>query len=182
MDASLHYLQGKAERLTRSALPAFRNQVDKNARARTVVVALGSNMGDRRAHLRGAIRQLRQLLADLRVSSMIETEPVGVEPQARFLNAVAVGSSQRDPEALLTELQAIEAEHERERPYPGAPRTLDLDLILVGDLRLTRPGLDLPHPRFRERRFVLEPLVELLPDVVDPVTGLRARQLLDALE
>ncbi len=82
---------------------------------------------------------------------------------------------------LLQTLLAIEQERGRTRPFAGAPRTLDLDLILIDDLVLDTPSLCLPHPHFRARRFVLEPLVEVAPDVVDPVTGLTARQLLDAL-
>ena len=138
-------------------------------------------MGDREGHLRRGVEQLRELFPDLRVSRFIETEPVGVAPQASFLNGVGVGRSSLSPEALLAELQSIERARGRQRPYPGAPRTLDLDLILVGDVRLSQPGLELPHPRFRRRRFVLEPLVEILPDVIDPVTGSTARRLLDAL-
>ena len=148
---------------------------------RVVAIALGSNMGDREEYLRRAVEQLRELLPDLRVSRFIETEPVGVAPQASFLNAVGVGRSSLSPEALLAELQSIEGAGGRQRPYAGAPRTLDLDLILVGNVRVSQPGLEVPHPRFRERRFVLEPLVEILPDVIDPVTRSSARGLLDAL-
>jgi 2-amino-4-hydroxy-6-hydroxymethyldihydropteridine diphosphokinase len=147
------------------------------------VVALGSNLGDRQAHLDRAIEALSPHLHTLRVSSVHETDPVGVPgDQPRFLNAVAVGETTLDVRALLGELLAIEREAGRERPYAGAARTLDLDLILFGDSIIDEPRLSVPHPRFRERRFVLEPLVEIAPDVRDPITGLTAAELLTSLE
>jgi 2-amino-4-hydroxy-6-hydroxymethyldihydropteridine diphosphokinase len=126
---------------------------------------------------------LGDALGDLRASRFHDTAPVDVRPQPRFLNAVAVGrlAPEVSPMHLLQTLLAIEQERGRTRPFAGAPRTLDLDLILIDDLVLDTPSLCLPHPHFRARRFVLEPLVEVAPDVVDPVTGLTARQLLDAL-
>ncbi len=84
---------------------------------------------------------------------------------------MVVGETELSPQALLDELFAIERERGRARPFSGAPRTLDLDLVLFGDARLEAPGLLVPHPRFRERLFVLEPLAELTPDWIDPVTG-----------
>ncbi len=124
----------------------------------------------------------RELLADLRVSPFIDTEPVGVGPQPAFLNGAAVGlCAHGSPRDLLDALLAIEQDRGRERPHPGAPRTLDLDLILFGDLILSEPGLRVPHPRFRERRFVLEPLAAIAPDLVDPVTGLTVGELLARL-
>lgn len=149
---------------------------------RVVAVALGSNLGDRAEHLRFAVDRLRGLLADLRASAVYETEPLGVGPQPRYLNGAVVGRSALGPHALLRALQGIERERGRTRPFPGAPRTLDLDLILVGDVVTTGPDLTLPHPRFRERWFVLAPLAEIAPDLVDPVTGLTVRQLLERLE
>ncbi len=146
-----------------------------------VAVALGSNVGDRRSHLEYAIGQLRRLLADAQVSTLIETAPVGVGPQPPFLNGAVVGTTAAEPGEFLAELRRIERERGRERPYVGAPRTLDLDLILFGRAIVDEPELSVPHPRFRDRRFVLEPLAEIAPDLVDPVTGLTVRALLDAL-
>jgi 2-amino-4-hydroxy-6-hydroxymethyldihydropteridine diphosphokinase len=91
---------------------------------------------------------------------------------------VAVGDTTLGARELLDALLAIERDYGRERPFPGAPRTLDLDLILLGDVIERLPGLELPHPRFRERFFVLGPLAEVAPDFVDPLSGLRATELL----
>jgi len=142
-------------------------------------VALGSNLGDRRAHLDHAVSRLRAHFVGLRVSRYHETEPVDMSgPALPFLNAAAVGSTETPARELLNALLAIEAERGRERPHPGASRTLDLDLVLFGNLVLDEPGLIVPHPRFRERRFVLEPLAEVGPELVDPVTGSTVADLL----
>lgn len=145
-------------------------------------IALGSNLGDRRAHLDFAVGRLRTLLDNLKTSRYIETEPVGVPgPQPLFLNAAAVGETTLSPRALLDALLAIERDRERTRPYPNAPRTLDLDLILFGERVTDEPGLVVPHPRFRERMFVLEPLASIAPDLVDPVTSLSVAALLEKI-
>ena len=145
----------------------------------SVLIALGSNLGDRALFLRRAIHELRGAVDVVRVSSFIETEPVDAPPGSpRFLNAVVAGATHLAPQPLLDALLAIEDERGRERPYPNAPRTLDLDLILYGDSVIEEPGLLVPHPRFRERRFVLEPLAEVAAELRDPVTGKTADQLL----
>jgi 2-amino-4-hydroxy-6-hydroxymethyldihydropteridine diphosphokinase len=145
-------------------------------------VSLGSNVGDRRAHLNFAVAALRRLLTNLAVSRYYETVPVGVSgPQAMFLNAAAVGQTSLTPRAVLDALLAIEQERGRERPYVRAPRTLDLDLILLGDVVMEEADLIVPHPRFRERRFVLEPLAEIAPDLRDPTTGSPISALLSRL-
>ena len=145
-------------------------------------VALGSNVGDRAAHLEFACHRLGLILANIRFSSFRNTTPAGVSiPQPDFLNGVAVGETALSARDLLSALLAIERERGRKRPYPLAPRTLDLDLILLGDQILDEPGLSVPHPRFRQRTFVLEPLAEIAPDLRDPVTGQTAGELLGAL-
>jgi len=147
-----------------------------------VIVALGSNLGDRRSHLDFAVSKLRTLVKNLAVSRYYNTVPMGVSgPQAMFLNAAAAGETTLSARAFLDALLAIEEERGRERPYPNAPRSLDLDLILFGDVVIEEPGLIVPHPRFRERRFVLEPLADVAPDARDPVTGHTAQQLLTQL-
>lgn len=145
---------------------------------RNVAIALGSNLGDGRGHLDFAVARLRELLGDVRVSRFIETAPVGVGAQPVFLNGVVVGTARGTPRQLLDALLAIERSRGRERPFAGAPRTLDLDLILFGDQIVDVPGLQVPHPRFRERRFVLEPLAEIAPDMIDPMTGRTVLELL----
>ena len=145
-------------------------------------IALGANLGDRRAHLEWAVDRLRELLTNLRVSSLIETEPVDVpEPQPPFLNGAVVGETTLGPEALLSELLALERECGRERTGVRAPRTLDLDLILYGDLIVDSPTLVVPHPRFTERAFVLQPLAEIAADMRDPRTGKNMARLLEEL-
>jgi 2-amino-4-hydroxy-6-hydroxymethyldihydropteridine diphosphokinase len=130
-----------------------------------------------------AAAQLAGLLENVRVSEVVETWPVGegTEDQNLYLNAVAVGETELSPRHLLDALLAIERSFGRERPAPNAARTLDLDLLLYGNRIVVEPGLEVPHPRFRERFFVLGPLAEVAPDLVDPVTGLRVSELLIAL-
>ena len=147
-----------------------------------VVVAFGSNLGDRHTAIREAAARVARLLHSFRLSPIIETQPVGegLENDPPYLNAVGVGESTLSPQELLARLLAIEAEAGRTRSTAGAPRTLDLDLILAGDQIVDGPGLQIPHPRFRERLFVLEPLAALAPELVDPITGLTIRELLRA--
>ncbi len=144
-----------------------------------VAIALGSNLGDREDYLRSALDALTPSLDRLRISTFHDTAPVGVGPQPTFLNAAAVGETSLSARSLLETLLAVERDLGRERPFPGAPRTLDLDLILYGDSIIDEaPSLIVPHPRFRERRFVLEPLAEIAPDWRDPVTGRTVEELL----
>lgn len=143
-----------------------------------VAVALGSNLGDRARALDAAVASIRALLTDVAVSSYHDTEPVGVlEPQPRYLNAALVGRTTLSPDELLSELQTIELVLGRTRPFANAPRTIDLDLILYGDLVSDARHVTVPHPRFRARRFVLEPLAEIAPGLRDPVTGRTVAEL-----
>lgn len=144
-----------------------------------VAVALGSNLGDRERLLRDAAAALAPFIDDIQLSSFYDTAPVGVgEDQPTFLNGALIGRTSLSARELLERLLAIEQEFGRQRPYPGAARTLDLDLILYGDAVINEPPtLIVPHPRFRERLFVLEPLAELAGGWVDPVTGRSVRYL-----
>jgi 2-amino-4-hydroxy-6-hydroxymethyldihydropteridine diphosphokinase len=148
-----------------------------------VAIALGSNLGDREAAFKFAIDQLSPLISNLTVSRFIETDPEGegLQDQPPYLNAVAVGETSLTAREMLDHLLAIEHAYGRQRPYPGAPRTLDLDLILLGETIENSPGLHVPHPRFRRRSFVLEPLAAIAPAIVDPVTKLSIAELLKRL-
>jgi 2-amino-4-hydroxy-6-hydroxymethyldihydropteridine diphosphokinase len=148
-----------------------------------VAIAIGANLGDRRAAVAFAAEHLAPLINGLTLSELIETEPdgEGLQDQPLYLNAVAVGETALTARELLDALLAIEKAYGRERPFPGAARTLDLDLILLGNTLEDSPGLQVPHPRFRERFFVLGPLSEVAPELVDPVTGLKVWQLLRKL-
>jgi 2-amino-4-hydroxy-6-hydroxymethyldihydropteridine diphosphokinase len=146
-----------------------------------VAIALGSNLGESDRILREGVTALRGFVDGIRTSSWHRTAPVGVGPQPDFLNGAVAAHTMLSARELLDRLLALEHDFGRERPYPGAPRTLDLDLILFGDRVLDEPGLIVPHPRFRERRFVLEPLAEVAPDWVDPVTGMTVAELLKNL-
>jgi len=133
-------------------------------------IGLGSNLGDREAALRSAL----ELLGDdvVAVSSFRETDPIGYLDQPRFLNAAAAVETALEPRAVLDRL--LEVERELGRTRDGArfgPRTIDLDLLLYGDRVIDEPGLVVPHPRLADRRFVLEPLAELDPDLVVPGLG-----------
>jgi 2-amino-4-hydroxy-6-hydroxymethyldihydropteridine diphosphokinase len=148
---------------------------------RRIAVAFGSNLGDRRRNILDAAAAAGGILSDFKLSSLIETAPVGVglEGDPAFLNAVGLGHSSSAVREIFEALREIETRGGRMRSTPGAPRTIDVDLILAGDDRVNERDLRVPHPRFRDRLFVLEPLVEIAPDLRDPVTGLTVRQLLD---
>jgi 2-amino-4-hydroxy-6-hydroxymethyldihydropteridine diphosphokinase len=148
-----------------------------------VAIALGSNLGDRERFLVDGAASLGAVLHDLAVSSAHETAYVGAGPkQPAYLNAAAVGHTDLTARALLDVLLETERRFGRERPFPDAPRTLDLDLILYGTAVLDEPGLVVPHPRFRQRRFVLEPLAEIAADWIDPITGRTVEELLRVLD
>ena len=146
-------------------------------------IGLGSNLGDREANLRQALEHLAQTpeTAVVRASSLYDTEPVGVEEQPHFLNAVAQLETQLSPQQLLWNLKLIERRLGRVRSQRWGPRTLDLDLLLYEDLVLDEDDLQIPHPELAKRSFVLVPLVELDPLLVHPATGETMLALLQKL-
>jgi len=142
-------------------------------------VALGANLADPVAQIRAAFVALGTLPESrlLRTSSLYRTAPVGIHGQPDFINAVAAVDTTLTPQALLDALFAIEAQFGRRRDFHLAPRTLDLDLLLVDDQVVDSPKLHLPHPRLHLRAFVLAPLVEIAPDCRIPGRGQAAAWL-----
>ena len=148
-----------------------------------VALAVGSNLGDREAHLAFARSSLQEVLRKIQSSSIHQTAAVGTpDPQPDFLNGAITGETLLEPQDLIEVILSIEHARGRERPFPCAARTLDLDLILFGAEIISEVGLTVPHPRFRDRDFVLRPLAEIAPDWLDPVTGLTVAQLLQRLQ
>lgn len=149
------------------------NRERPEPRDASVLLAVGSNLGDRRRNIE---RALEALSADggVRVSAvsrLLETDPVGGPPQGRYLNGVVEIRTRLEPRALLAAIHRVEASLGRVRGVRNAPREVDLDILAWGGLVLAEPDLAIPHPRLLERAFVLEPLAEVAPGGVHPVTG-----------
>ena len=144
-------------------------------------VGLGANLGGPRCQVEAALGELDAIPRTrlTKASSLYRSAPVGYAQQPEYVNAVAELETGLDAAALLAELQAIESRHGRSRSFANAPRTLDLDILLFGDARLSDPGLTIPHPRMHERAFVLKPLLEIAPGAEVPGRG-AARDLLRA--
>jgi 2-amino-4-hydroxy-6-hydroxymethyldihydropteridine diphosphokinase len=132
-------------------------------------VGIGSNLADPRAQVLDALEELDRLphTRVVKKSSLYRSAPLGYAAQPDFVNAVAQLETALPAERLLAELQEIEARHGRKRSFPNAPRSLDLDVLLYGDAVLSLPALTIPHPRMRERAFVLKPLIEISPHLKD---------------
>jgi len=142
-------------------------------------LGLGSNLGDRNANLVDAITRLAgESVRVLRTSSIWETEPRDVRDQPWFLNQVIEVESDLLPHQLFQRIQRIEREMGRQRRTPKGPRLIDIDILLYGSAVVQSDDLEIPHPRMTERRFVLEPLAELAPDLRHPVSGRSIRELL----
>ena len=147
-------------------------------------IGVGSNLGDREQTIGRAVELLRQSdgVTVVSVSRLRETDPVGLEEQPLFLNGVVVIDTELEPRDLLSLLLEIERTLGRTREGPRyGPRTIDLDVLLYDELELDEPGLTIPHPRLHERRFALEPLAELDPDLIVPGLG-PVRRLLEDLD
>ena len=133
----------------------------------TAYVGIGSNLNDPRAQVLQAFTELDGLphTRVVKKSSLYRTAPMGHAAQPDFVNAVAEIETGLPAERLLAELQAVETRHGRQRSFANAPRTLDLDVLLYGDLQMRSPSLTIPHPRMHERAFVLKPLLEIAPEL-----------------
>jgi 2-amino-4-hydroxy-6-hydroxymethyldihydropteridine diphosphokinase len=143
----------------------------------TVWLGLGSNLGDRGRHLARALNALQALLAIDSVSPVYETEPVGYLEQPPFWNLVVRGSTEHEPEALLSAVKRLERELGRVATFRLGPRVIDIDILLVGEQVLDTGELQLPHPGLRQRAFVLRPLLDIDAELLDPLTGQRLADL-----
>jgi 2-amino-4-hydroxy-6-hydroxymethyldihydropteridine diphosphokinase len=149
---------------------------------KTVFLALGSNLGDRRINLRSAIAALCPQVNVLAESPIYETPPWGVTDQPEFLNMVVQGETRLKPAALLKHIKAIETRLGRTATVRYGPRVIDLDILFYGELTLSTPGLTIPHPHLHERAFVLVPLADLAPELVHPCLGKTVREMLETVD
>ncbi|HEX4484736.1 MAG TPA: 2-amino-4-hydroxy-6-hydroxymethyldihydropteridine diphosphokinase [Terriglobales bacterium] len=150
---------------------------------KAVYLSLGSNVGDREANLRAAIADLAVLGEVAKISSFYETEPVEVTNQPWFLNCAVKLHTEKMPRQLLAALLGIERQHGRNRSKERTkgPRTIDLDILLFGNSVIETKELTIPHPAMHQRRFVLEPMVEIAPEMRHPMLKRTIRELLNAL-
>jgi len=147
---------------------------------KTVYLSLGSNIGDREVNLRAAIEKLADAgIRTQRVSPIYETEPVDFRPQSWFLNLVVEAETALFPVQLLTRTSRVERALGRVRTAPKGPRTIDIDILLYGNVVMKTVQLEIPHPRMGERRFVLAPLADLAPALRHPVTHRTIREMLE---
>lgn len=147
----------------------------------TAYLSLGSNLGDRGANIRACITRLALFCRVTKVSSFYETEPMELREQPWFINCVVELETQLDPEELLTAIGKAERELGRIRDVPKGPRTIDIDILLIDSMVVEQSKLQIPHPAMHKRRFVLEPLVEIAPEVCHPVLKKTPRELLQDL-
>jgi GTP cyclohydrolase IV len=164
-----------------TASPLFPGKGKAAVATHEVYLALGSNMGDRRANLAAALQQLRDILDVSALSSVYETEPVGYAEQPRFLNMVCGGKTNLSVPDILVQAKAIEVSLGRQATFRNGPRPIDIDILFYDDLEMTQHELTVPHPRLAERAFVLVPLAEIAADKLDPRSGCSVAELLQGV-
>lgn len=142
-----------------------------------IALALGSNLGDRAGHLARCVAALEGRVTLVATSSVYESPAAIYADQPDFLNVVVLGLTDLAPRKLLDFIQHIEAQAGRQRSFRAAPRTLDIDILFFGRDRIREAGLSIPHPGWRDRAFVLAPLAEVAPAMVDPESGLTVEEL-----
>jgi len=147
-----------------------------------VYLALGSNLGDRRANLAEALKQLQSHVTLEALSAVYETEPAYVADQPNFYNMVLRGTTTLSPQALLRRLKSIEQDLGRQQTVRYGPRPIDVDILLYGEMQLDTPDLVIPHPRMTERAFVLIPLAEIAPDLIIPGQWKSVKRLVEQLD
>lgn len=148
------------------------------SRDHTVYLALGSNLGNRQEHLAAAITGLRKVVDLETISSIYETEPAGYLEQPRFLNMVCCGKTPLSPQDLLKYVKALEKADGRQTTFRNGPRTIDIDILLYDRANIAQHDLVIPHPRMSARAFVLIPLAEIAPDLIEPNSGKMVSELL----
>ena len=147
-----------------------------------VYLGLGSNLGDRKANLGKALQLLGERLYIEQVSSIYETEPVGHAEQPMFLNAVCRAETELGPLQLLSLIKGIEATLGRVPSFTNGPRSIDVDILFYNDLCMETADLTIPHPKIKERAFVLIPLLEIAPQLVHPISGESIKELVNAIQ
>ena len=153
----------------------------RNRRESEVFIGIGANLGAARENFERAMRGVSEFSTVLAVSSLYESDPVGLPGQPKFTNAVAKVGTELSPFALLGRLKEIEREMGRKKTVRWGPRVIDLDIIFYGDLVMESDSLVIPHPRAHERKFVLEPLLEIEPAAAHPATGKSLKEILSGL-
>ena len=147
-----------------------------------VYLGLGSNLGDRKANLEKALQLLGERLQIEQVSSIYETEPVGYAEQPMFLNAVCRAETELGPLQLLSLIKGIEATLGRVPSFTNGPRSIDVDILFYNDFCMETADLTIPHPKIKERAFVLIPLLEIAPQLVHPISGESIKELVNVIQ